>query len=547
MDSSPVSPFNDAMRPVRLAVVFLLLGLAGCNRRDRATPLAQDDGKSKTTECAFAVDAPIAKDRTIAPKCLVKIATPVTVTAGATLRIGAGARLVFEKGARLVVADGALVTEGTKLDPVVFTSSATKPEPGDWGGLSFWSSKPSSLTGAVVEYAGEAPIAPPVPAADASALTAAKGALVSYAPLFGMGPPAEDDHAPVADRRPAIFVARDAKLSLVDVVVRHAARVGLAADGDEPFERFEGNRFEATGGFAMDVIAHALGKVSSIAASEPVRVRGKVHATQTWPLVRPAIVVGSLWVASDVTGGAAVLMLAPEQEIRVQPKASLRFGSYDEGGAIVAKKVRFTSAAEKLAPGDWAGIRFGRRAPGTVVEDCVVEFTGWEPTPKSASKPSPKPGSPAPKPPAITIVEAMKDFRITKTTFRHNAGPGIARADSYSGFAIGTGGCEGLDAKAHGNQSIGQPLCEYHEDPMKGLMGLGDGPSTLGVLKGSSADIGDAFGAGGLGVTGIGLGGGGKDGGGGGAAAGPLTPGLGGIGYGSKGGTGKAGGSGAAP
>lgn len=535
MDSSPVSPFNDAMRPVRLAVVFLLLGLAGCNRRDRATPLAQDDGKSKTTECAIAVDAPIAKDRTIAPKCLVKIATPVTVTAGATLRIGAGARLVFEKGARLVVADGALVTEGTKLDPVVFTSSATKPEPGDWGGLSFWSSKPSSLTGAVVEYAGEAPIAPPVPPSPAAAKAAATGALITYAPLFGMGPPAEDDHAPVADRRPAIFVARDAKLSLVDVVVRHAARVGLAADGDAPFERFEGNRFDATGGYAMDVIAHALGKVSSIGASEPVRVRGQVYATQTWPLVRPAIVVGSLWVTSNVKGGATVLTLAPEQEVHVQPKASLRFGSYDEGGAIVAKKVRFTSAAEKPAPGDWAGIRFGRRAPGTVVEDCIVEFTGWERKPTSTSKPASKP---APKPPAITIVEAMKDFRIVKTTFRHNAGPGIAKADSYSGFAIGTGGCEGLDAKAHGNQSIGQPLCEYHEDPMKALIGFGDGPASLGVLKGSSAEIGDAFGAGGFGATGIGLGG---------AGAGPLPPGPGGIGYGTKAGAGKVGGGGAAP
>jgi hypothetical protein len=518
------------MRP-RSFLLFAALTLFACKRKPEVAALDKDDGRGKTKDCALVAGGQIVKDTTVQASCLVTVSEPYTIKNGATLRIEPGARFAFKKGARIVVEDGAIVAQGDKQQPIVFTSAEQAPAAGDWGGLTFASSKPSTLLSVVVEYAGKEPELPAT--GDAGAPKAPKK--YSILGAFG-GLQSIDDIAPLADRKPAIYLGPDAKLVLADSIVRNSTRVGLAADGDEPFERFEANRFENDGGYALDVPAAAMGKVTSIETSEPVRVRGTVKTTQTWPKVSAGIVVGSLRVVGDKSN--VVLTLAPETVLRVQPKVALHFGGYADGGAIVASKVVFTSAASKPAPGAWAGIRFGKFAPGTSLDGCVIEYAGWdEPPPPSTTKSKSKTAE-RPKMSALIIEEPMKDFAIVRTTFRNNAGPGMGKSSSYSSlltmFGAGTGGCEGLDNPKNQNKSVGQPLCEYHEDPMKPLEmqmlgALGEPGMGAAVLTGP----GDSFGYGGLGGVGKGVGGGG-----GAVGIGGLGKGAGGTGAGYGGGGG---------
>jgi hypothetical protein len=115
----------------------------------------------------------------------------------------------------------------------------------------------------------------------------------------------------------------------------------------------------------------------------------------------------------------------------------------------------------------------------------------------------------------------MKDFQVVHTTFRNNAGPGMGKPDLYFAFGGGTGGCEGLDAPKNDNKSIGQPLCEYHEDPFEHLFGTGELGNSFGasgldakgsVIAGPGAGFGLGTigkGGGGGGAIGVGSGGGG--------------------------------------
>ncbi len=535
------------MRPHPLAFAALVL-LAGCKRKPEAKPLAQDDGKGKTHECKLVAGGMITQDTVVQAGCLVTVGEPYVVSKGATLKIEAGAKLSFKKGARLAIQDGALLSQGTAAEPVVFTSAEAKPAAGDWSGLVFASGKPSTLEWTVVEWAGDAKLTAPLDP------KAAKAGALAEAPEFGMigllsgAPPGS--YAPLADRKPAIHVAPGAVLSLVDCTVRHAVRVGLSAAGDAPFGRFERTHFEDNGGFAMDIRAAALGSVTSLTSSEPVRVRGDVKTTQTWPKLTGGIVVASLQVVAKEPKGSVVLTLAPETVLRMEPVSSIRIGGYSEGGGLVAPKVVFTSNAPKPAPGDWAGIHFGKRAPGTNLDGCIVEYAGYEaPVTTSPAKAGKSKEKPRPKPSALTVQEWMKDFAVVNTTFRHNAGPGMGRPEMYGLFgAGGTGGCEGLDAPKHGNKSLGQPLCEYHEDPFKdmfgaGGLGLGSELGTLDTVAGPGLggiwlQVGQG-GTIGLGKAGGGYGGGGASGKGVGGGGGGVGIGGGGVGVGGGGGTGS--------
>lgn len=505
------------MSPRRIALLVALLALAGCKRKSEATALSTDDGKSKTQECKLVAGGRIGQDTLIKAGCQVTVGETYTIVNGANVKIEAGARLAFKKGAKLLVEDGSITAAGEKMKPVTFTSAEPTPAAGDWGGIAFLSSKPSHLEESVVEYAGEEPKEPDP---KTKKLPPTKYGIIGVLSGARIG-----SLVPLADRRPGVFIGPDARLSLVGTTIRHSKKVGISADGDAPFDKFQNVTLDDNGGYAMDVKAAALGGVPSITASEPVRVRGSVNTTQSWPKVD--LIVASLEVVATDPGGAVVLTLAPETIVRVEPKTSLRFGGYAEGGAIVAKKVLFTSAAPKPAAGDWAGIHFNKRAPGTLIDESVIEFAGYEdPPPPSTAKPK-KEEKPRPKPSALGIEEPMKDFSITHVTFRNNAGPGMGKPNFYWSLLGGTGGCEGLDAPKYGNKSIGQPLCEYHEDELaKSLSGL-----TLGTLE-----AGETGGFGALGKAGSGYGGGEL----GGVIGGPGAGGLGGVGtIGKGGGTGS--------
>lgn len=80
----------------------------------------------------------------------------LTIEAGTTIRFEAGGSLHVEYSAGTNPATAALVAEGTAQDPVVFTSAAASPAPGDWIGLRFGQvpSPANRLEHVRIEYAG---------------------------------------------------------------------------------------------------------------------------------------------------------------------------------------------------------------------------------------------------------------------------------------------------------------------------------------------------------------------------------------------------------
>src|SRR5581483_50496 len=95
------------------------------------------------------------------PALLYRLATDVTVPAGAALTIGAGQAVQFNGGTNLTV-DGRLDAPGTAAAPVTFTSyrdasplgGADGGLPGDWGAVRFDAGSSGTLNHVAIRYGG---------------------------------------------------------------------------------------------------------------------------------------------------------------------------------------------------------------------------------------------------------------------------------------------------------------------------------------------------------------------------------------------------------
>jgi parallel beta-helix repeat protein len=124
-----------------LLFVFFLVGTVS------ATAVEEGEAKVITADTVWEGD--------------VQVAGEVIVQAEATLLLRPGTTVRFipaegeeEKKARLVIR-GTLLAQGTETGPIVFTSAAPDPAPGDWGGLLFdhANDRPNRLRSVTVEYA----------------------------------------------------------------------------------------------------------------------------------------------------------------------------------------------------------------------------------------------------------------------------------------------------------------------------------------------------------------------------------------------------------
>ena len=86
----------------------------------------------------------------------------VSVDNGAILTIEHGVEVLFEvvigdggfrEGSELYVKDGTLLAMGIEMDPVIFSSNATLPSPGDWGCVVVEDDSIISLNNCTIEYA----------------------------------------------------------------------------------------------------------------------------------------------------------------------------------------------------------------------------------------------------------------------------------------------------------------------------------------------------------------------------------------------------------
>ncbi len=121
-------------------ITFAVLGVlltAGCRKIEVDGTVKGDDGGGTPGESTI-LSGKINANRTLKEGTTYKLRGIVYVVDGATLTVEAGARIEGEKSTRgaLIVTRGTkLIANGTKEKPVVFTSDASTPSAGDWGGI----------------------------------------------------------------------------------------------------------------------------------------------------------------------------------------------------------------------------------------------------------------------------------------------------------------------------------------------------------------------------------------------------------------------------
>lgn len=294
------------------------------------------------TVCALPDGARIVKDTTFAKDCKLTVEDGLELDEGATLTLEPGVRLAFKVDRGLVVKNGKLVAKGTAEAPIVLTSANPTPAAGDWNGVIF---DEEHLLGQVlefvtVEYAGH------------ENFTSHKGGVVVNA---SQG---------------------DGRLTITNCVIRNNAENGLVNLADKAaFAKFEGNTFEKNGGNAMHLLAQTLGSVADgNKYDEKITFSGRISRTATFPKVTvPFYVDGNLDVGDDAT--PPTLTIPEGAVLRFKGETGL-FVAADGTGALVAKKVTFTSHSPTPKSGDWYGVTLREKTTGTTLEECTLEFAG---------------------------------------------------------------------------------------------------------------------------------------------------------------------------
>ena len=297
-------------------------------------------------------------------------ATHYNTQTAAVLTIEPGVVVRFEPGTGLYIGlnnagssiydyYGALSAQGTADFPVVFTSNAPAPAPGDWKGIyfsNFTHDSKSMIEHVIVEYGGNS--------------------------------------------HDANIYCASASPTIKNSTIRNSDSRGIYVDGGSS-PLIAGNLF--TGNNDSPINVHALrvyrlsGNSGSDNGKDYIEVRGaEITSTSTWSKQGfPYVVTGDVTVRHSSashynTQTTAVLTIEPGVVVRFEPGTGLYIGLnnagssiYDYYGALSAQgtadfPIVFTSNAPTPAPGDWKGIIFTdfTNDSASILTNCTVEYGG---------------------------------------------------------------------------------------------------------------------------------------------------------------------------
>lgn len=126
--------------PACCLLIFFSIGFLSCEKEVQADRLQTSEGQFAGTVILPGI---ISSSRTLYRDTLYHMQGVVWVTPGNTLTIQPGVRIECSKlqnttsapAALIVLPTARLQCNGTATAPIVFTSGASKPAPGDWGGI----------------------------------------------------------------------------------------------------------------------------------------------------------------------------------------------------------------------------------------------------------------------------------------------------------------------------------------------------------------------------------------------------------------------------
>ena len=137
------------MKKLFIAAAFIGLISTGCRKIEvDGTTIISGGGGGGTTENTI-LEGRIIENRTLKAAFTYKLRGLVYVTNGAVLTIEPGTKIVGETGKNgglIICRSAKIIADGTVSKPIVFTSEAASPVPGDWAGLVLLGNAPTNAS-----------------------------------------------------------------------------------------------------------------------------------------------------------------------------------------------------------------------------------------------------------------------------------------------------------------------------------------------------------------------------------------------------------------
>ncbi len=137
------------MKKLFIAAAFIGLIATGCRKIEVDGTTTIPSGPGTPTSENVILEGRIIENRTLKAAFTYKLRGLVYVTNGAVLTIEPGTKIVGETGKNgglIICRSAKIVADGTVSKPIVFTSEAASPVPGDWAGLVLLGNAPTNAT-----------------------------------------------------------------------------------------------------------------------------------------------------------------------------------------------------------------------------------------------------------------------------------------------------------------------------------------------------------------------------------------------------------------
>lgn len=347
----------------------------------------------------------------------ISIGKPGSTTA-VTLTLEPGTTLTFDPNTGLGVGEnslGALIAVGTEDEPIIFTTPARFPRPGQWRGLVFGRQAASTteLTHVEVSYAGSnnASIEVSAPIRLTDTLVEWSGGIGVRLNQNAVG---TFTRLTVENSTQASLILSNAQLVMDESTLRGSGGYGLSIDRpisttitDSTIENslnvqdntgenvsMSGNTIRGEPGLPLQLSADIVddilvnNTVEDLSDVGFVAVLGQaITHDATWRALEVPYYArqGNITVGRPGSTTPVTLTLEPGIEIIFDPNIALTVGENGPGALVavgtVDDPIIFTSAARYPRPGDWRGLVFGQRTqPTTQLSHVDVRFAGAQNT-----------------------------------------------------------------------------------------------------------------------------------------------------------------------
>lgn len=291
------------------------------------------------------VDLPemIREDLSVGPGCVTMYRT--SIDDNATLTIAPGTTVEVKSGGFLNVGvygdASALIAKGTEEEPIVFTSAAASPAPGDWECIR-------------VEHGSSA-------------------TELSYVSIDYAGSPCHADGAGIEG---SLQIKSPARVDHVSV--SHSSSHGVYLMTDGAVRKFEDVTFADNEREGLKVAAKQLVKLGTnltfADAGERILIDNQFSLDASGTVLAqpvPFLVEGSLAIDRD-----AQVVFDAGLELQIDGGSVVVFAADLDIAGTAEKPVRFTSAAEAPAAGDWGCLAYQSTTETASISHAIFEYGG---------------------------------------------------------------------------------------------------------------------------------------------------------------------------